>query len=1062
MKKVTYAKYNRERAPRFQISTILYEEDGQIYAEKRPLCAQADEHIQSFEEKYQRLKGTYENIQFLRPQQSTQGVRFPFVYGECVGKLLEQNLTNVPHLLEMIQKYEKIIFQYNEQEKTEFVETPEFVEAFGEAPQELLGTSAVQVANLDTNYENFIISDGKWYCIDYEWVMFFAVPTEFLRFRALYYFYNKNRDILEEQIEEADFYEKNGISAEHRQYFENMEDHFQQYVHGEQRRYMYMSNYGKNAITFEEAIASRDRKILEDTQEIIQTHQRLADTIEQVKQTNEHLRNTTRELETHKNLLAVYKDYVEKHQRAMRNPAYAAYLAGKKLGRGVKKVGTSAGEGCKGAAKKLLPKRVYQTAVILHHEGKEGLKYALEASKYGDNAMYMMWMKENEKDLYETKPLSYRPLISVVVPVYNVADSMLEEMIASVRTQTYQNWELVLVDDKSTQPNVAATLKKYVNIPKIKVVFREENGHISKATNTGFANATGEFVALLDCDDLLAPNALYEMASMLNQNPDYDFIYSDEDKISEDGKERRDPFFKPDWSPDTFMSYMYTCHFAMYRKSLIDELGGMREGLEGSQDYDLVLRVMEKTKNIGHIPKILYHWRMRKESTANDLTAKPYIIESTIRAKEDALARRGVKGTLTCIDEITQYRVTYEPIGEPLISIIIPSKDNYDVLEQCLTSIDEVSTYRKYEIIVVDNGSSDENRERYKKLIQKYQGRYYYQPEPFNFSHMCNLGASHAKGELLLFLNDDIKVTEPQWLTIMAGQAGQKHTGAVGCKLLYPDSTLIQHAGVVNYEIGPGHAFHKMDDTLNLYWGRNILDYNYTIVTGACLMVDAAKYKEIGGFEESLPISYNDVDLCFKLVEHGYFNVLRNDVTLYHYESVTRGLDVAPEKAARLKREMAHLYEMHPNFVGYDPCYNPNLVPDRGDFSFNLHGNAQAQHPIADFTRDGLVNGKKQLRFAVDQILDTQKSLQISGWIHNVQEKGKCKQVPIIMLKGADGELLAFHAERIHRPDLVRVFGKNASEAGFKCKIDKSDLKDTEYRIGIVLGGKYINTEQQV
>lgn len=551
---------------------------------------------------------------------------------------------------------------------------------------------------------------------------------------------------------------------------------------------------------------------------------------------------------------------------------------------------------------------------------------------------YKIWMEQNEKDIQNTEQLVLNPKISVVVPVYNVADQMLVDCIESVRNQTYTNWELCLVDDCSTMESVRKVLHKYENQEKIKIQYRKENGHISRTTNDGIALATGEFVGLMDCDDCLAINALYEMAKMLNQNPEYDFIYSDEDKINENGTKRSNPFFKPDWSPDTFMSYMYTCHFSIFRRSLLNELGGTRVGFEGSQDYDLVLRLMEKTNKIGHVPKILYHWRTRKESTANSLGAKPYIVESTIKAKEEALERRGLKGHLERIPEVEQYRVVYEPQNNPKVSIIIPSKDNYEILQQCIQSIDKHTEYENYEVIIIDNGSCEEQKKKYIQLAETYHCNYHYDEKTFNFSYMCNEGAKIATGEYYLFLNDDIEIPENQkhWIRNMVGQAQIPNTGAVGAKLIYPGTNLIQHAGVLNLAIGPGHALHRFDDSWNCYWGRNILDYNYSVVTGACFMIGKDKFIETNGFEESLPIAYNDVELCFKLLEHGYYNVLRNDVKLIHHESVSRGYDEAPEKAARLKEERDRLYQLHPNFINYDPCYNPNLTSDKGDFSFNI------------------------------------------------------------------------------------------------------------------------------
>ena len=561
--------------------------------------------------------------------------------------------------------------------------------------------------------------------------------------------------------------------------------------------------------------------------------------------------------------------------------------------------------------------------------------------------------------------------------------------------------------------------------------------------------AEGEFVALLDCDDLYAENALYEIAKKLNEDHTLDFIYSDEDKLSEDGTKRRNPFFKPDWSPDTFMSLMYTCHLAVYRKSLLDEMGGLRVGLEGSQDYDLVLRVMEKTNRIGHVPKILYHWREREESTANDISAKPYIIETTKKAKLEALERRGVKGHLEYIKDIVMFRVVYEVVGNPRVSIIIPSKDNYDILKQCLTSIRKETKYQNYEIIVVDNGSAEETHAKYTQMCKELECKYHYAPMEFNFSKMCNIGAHLADGQFLLFLNDDIRVEGAEWLERMLGHAQQPHTGAVGCKLIYPNTNLIQQVGVVSFMVGPGHAFQRINDDLNCYWGRNKLEYNYSAVTGACLMIDRNKYDQVGGFSEQLPVAYNDIDLCFNLVEAGYYNVVRTDVRLYHYESVSRGYDaVSPEKAARQQREMKKLYDRHPEFKGYDPCYNPNLIGNSDNFSLRLLKVKEIETP--EETQQVLVE-KGSLQYKVEEFTD-EAVVKISGWALN--RKTLRAGTLNIVLTGQDKQQYIVKSERLYRPDVRDAFGKRRlAFAGFEAAFIKQNLPKQHYEVSLVLDG---------
>lgn len=714
----------------------------------------------------------------------------------------------------------------------------------------------------------------------------------------------------------------------------------------------------------------------------------------------------------------------------------------------------------------------------------EGLDVVLYKTKYRFDVknIYKNWIMGNERNILYTEKLSYNPLFSVVVPVYNVADNMLRECIDSIKAQTYRNFEIILVDDASTMESVRDVLREYENEENITVIYRKENGHISRATNDGIKAAKGEFVALCDCDDLYAPNALYEIAKKLNENKEYDFIYSDEDKISEDGRVRRDPFFKPDWSPETFMSYMYTCHLSVYRKSLLEELSGLRVGFEGSQDYDLVLRLMEKTTRIGHVPKILYHWRMRKESTANALTAKPYIMEATVKAKKEAIERRGLIGELTLLPEIGQYRVTYIPQGNPKVSVIIPSKDNVDVLSRCIKSICGKTAYKNYEIVLVDNGSSEDNKARVEKLTEDVNDRYgagrmkyIYRSMDFNFSAMCNIGAENASGDYYLFLNDDIEIAmdlsrnrcednNNRWMDILLGQAQVSYAGAVGCKLYYPDRIHLQHAGVLNLQIGPGHCLYGSQDNLNYYYGRNLLDYNFTVVTGACLMVDKKKFEKAGGFDEELPVAYNDVALCFKLVELGYYNVLRNDVGLIHHESVSRGLDEASQaKEERRKREMKKLYDKFPEFAGgYDPCYNPNLTPDRGDFSFDM---SKAFLPEKPERADGYTQDDGRLVYSIDSVLTAEDTIRVNGWIYNRNKKNNNhNKVEVILKNDNDQSVYRVKTKHMYRPDVASLEGihKGYALSGFETLILKNDLKPGSYTVGASIGRRYVCSNRKV
>ncbi len=666
----------------------------------------------------------------------------------------------------------------------------------------------------------------------------------------------------------------------------------------------------------------------------------------------------------------------------------------------------------------------------------------------------------------DMESLKYKPKISVIVPVYNVLDKHLIPCIESVINQEYTNWELCLADDCSTWENVRLTLKKYENHPNIKIVYREKNGHISECTNSALQLATGEYVSFLDCDDILAPFALSEVVKMLNEDPTLDYIYSDEDKVDDDGENRHMPHFKSDWAPDTLMSNMYTCHFSTYRKKIVDELGGIRKGYEGAQDYDFTLRFTERTNRIGHISKILYHWRERKESTAGNAEAKSYVIEAARKSKQDALARRGVEGDLELVEQGYQFNVNYKYQQYPKVSIIIPSKDNYDILKQCIISLYTVTDYSEYEVIVVDNGSNEKNRELYSELLKEHGATYIYEKKDFNFSYMCNLGVSHSTGEYVLLLNDDIEIIQPDWITRMVGQAMLPYTGAVGAKLLYPDRKTIQHIGVIIVDDGPVHAFSGLDDNNVYYFLRNRINYNWIAVTAACLMVSRKKYDEVSGLYEGLAVAYNDVDFCFKLVEKGYYNVVRNDVVLIHHESVSRGHDYADsKKMERLNMEREKLYNRHPQFEGKDPFYNSNLSRHKSDFSCeysdeNLKRHYNKVYPID--VKEYLTNG---ILYTIDMLENHDKYYRIRGWMFIEGVYASDIWNAYIILKNIEnGETYECETRKEQRSDVqesVKKYG-HFEFTGFDCNIKKESVPSGEYEIILRMEDYAINTNKTI
>lgn len=567
------------------------------------------------------------------------------------------------------------------------------------------------------------------------------------------------------------------------------------------------------------------------------------------------------------------------------------------------------------------------------------LKMKLEM-KRSNESQYQEWILKNEQfdsDVIKEniENFSYQPKISIVMPVYNVEAIWLEKCIQSVQNQYYTNWELCIADDCSTKTHVKPLLESYVQRDsRIKVEFRTVNGHICEATNSALSVATGEFIGLLDNDDELAVNALYEVIKKLNENPDLDLVYSDEDKIDKNGK-RSDAVFKSDWSPDMLMGTNYICHFGVYRKSIIDDIGGFRKGYEGAQDYDLVLRFTEKTNRIGHVPKILYHWRMLETSTAGNQGSKNYAFEAGKKALQDALDRRGLKGTVEHGKGLGLYDVHYDVLEKSLISIIIPTRDGFEDLKKCIDSILEKTTYQHYEIIIADNGTQDKRTlNLMDDYVKKHDNIHIEQIDiSFNFSKINNIAAKKASGKYLVFLNNDTEIITEDWLERMVSFAQFERIGAVGAKLCYSDDT-IQHAGVIlglGGAAGHNQLYYPRQDFG--YFGRLAINCNYSAVTAACMMVKHSDFDQINGFNEDLAIAFNDVDLCLRLMEIGKNNVWLHGVELYHYESKSRGFEDTVEKQKRFAEETDYMYEHWNEYILDDPFYNPNLTLGESNYS---------------------------------------------------------------------------------------------------------------------------------
>lgn len=550
---------------------------------------------------------------------------------------------------------------------------------------------------------------------------------------------------------------------------------------------------------------------------------------------------------------------------------------------------------------------------------------------------------------HESTGFAYRPLISVILPVYNTNPEYLSACIESVLAQSYVNWELCIVDDASTSQMTIDCLSLYAKRDlRIKLKRSTQNGHISVASNEAIKISDGEFIALLDHDDLLWPNALYEVAKLLQKHKEADLIYSDEDKVEEDGFVHFAPFFKPDWSPHFLECVNYITHLSVIRTDLVRSVGGFDKSLVGAQDWDLFFRVTEKTNSIYHIPTILYSWRDHPSSTAHSLSIKDYALKS----QEESLKRHFVR-TKQSIKKIQpgellgSWYPRFNVKTKPLVSIIIPTKDKAGYLKRCVTTILDKTTYYNYEIIIVDTGSKEAVTQEYYQYLKESLGIkklriIRWKQQPFNYSDACNFGANKAKGEYLVMLNNDTEVISEDWLEDMLGYAQKPGIAAVGVQLLYP-SMQLQHAGVVvgigSKEPVAGHigifTDHKINDFLTRIYTDTVRDT--TAVTAACLMVPAKTFQDVGGFDSIYRVTFNDVDLCLKFRKAGYQNIYLPYVKLFHHESISVGKVNQNRDMSELNDSALLIRKKWKKTIEYDPYYNKNFYKLSSNFGLAVH-----------------------------------------------------------------------------------------------------------------------------
>ena len=595
--------------------------------------------------------------------------------------------------------------------------------------------------------------------------------------------------------------------------------------------------------------------------------------------------------------------------------------------------------------KKLKPYTILKGLRYLRHYGLRDFFVRLQERMEPEEVPYGPWYerhKASEETLEKQrkKKWGHPVLISLAVPAYRTPERFLRELLDSLAAQTYPHWELCVANASPEDGKMAAVLAEYAGREelrgKIRVRNLEKNLGISENTNEALAMAAGDYAGFLDHDDLLAPDALYETALRIQEGAD--LIYTDEDKVTADGREHYQPHFKPDFNPDLLRSNNYICHFLVVKKSLIEKAGGFRKEFDGAQDHDFIFRCCEQAEQIAHVPRVLYHWRTHQSSTADNPASKLYAYEAGVRAVEEHLARTGTEGTVTLTKDYGFYDVRYPVHGEPLVSIIIPNRDQSEILKKCLDSIRKKSTYRNYEILIVENNSTEEETfAYYRKLEEEPDVRILHWKEGFNFSAINNFAVRQAGGDYLLFLNNDIEIITPSWIEELLGNCQRPEVGITGCKLYYPDGT-IQHAGVIIGLGGvAGHAFLNMPGSRSGYLHKASIQMDYSAVTAACMMMKRSVFEQLHGFEEQLTVAFNDVDLCLRAVRAGYLVVYNPHAEMVHHESKSRGAEDSREKVRRFQGEIEFMRSRWIDLLKKgDPYYNENLTLSKWNYSLRV------------------------------------------------------------------------------------------------------------------------------
>jgi GT2 family glycosyltransferase len=823
---------------------------------------------------------------------------------------------------------------------------------------------------LDLIFQNCLVKADKLYVYDQEWYVE-NVPVEFILYRGIFYFTElKNR---------ADInyiYEKLGLT-EYVDIFEQLENEIQDRIINKKMWKLHedsVKDIGKKddlLKNYAEQIEAKDIHIKNLEDNIKTLEKGVNDLNKLIQDKDVELINYANQLRTISNSISWKITKPIRIASWVLNPFNGATFIDRIMPPG----GKRRIEYDKKQTEKKYAKKVANYFKLTDDETAEYwkgidhrkyLKYEKDLEKENEDKLssYEKWMKENdptdqELEIQAKTKFKKRPKISIVIPLYNTNTEFFRELLYSIHCQTYSNWELCLADGS---PKPLEEIQKMCEKDKrIKYKFLNENKGIAGNTNSAIEMATGKYISLVDHDDMLALNALYEVVKVINENKDVEFIYSDEDKFHFIDEPRYAPHFKPDYAPDTLRANNYICHYSVFKKELLDKIGGFNAEYDGAQDFDIILRATEKAKKIIHIPKVLYYWRIHKGSTSMQTEAKPYAIEAGRKAVAAHLERIGLKGTVFNGENTGTYGIDYDVIGNPKVSILIPNKDGIDLLETCINSVLEKTTYSNYEIIIVENNSDkEETFEYYKRLIEneKIKVINYNKntvlnkdgenelPERigelktgFNYSSIINFGVRNSDGDFIVQLNNDTELITPNWLERMIGFCQRDDVGAVGVKLYYPDET-IQHAGII---VGclqvAAHVFRGLPKDKDGYFGREKIIQNMNAVTAACIMTKRSIYEEVGYMNEEFAVAFNDIDFCLRIRQTGKLIVYNPYVEFVHYESKTRGNDNDPDKIERFQGEInLFLNTWKDKLEKGDEYYNPNLSLDSDQYEIKVKG----------------------------------------------------------------------------------------------------------------------------